>query len=187
MEPGKADLHALDDLHGLLEEYGGLSPWLFVPGRDEVTLTESMKTLRAGTLAQRRDTYIQDRLRDQADWFERKAIADRLSEMRNTTTIVAAQIAAVISALVVFLYPGSPITLTGVLTSLAASWTAWQRIRLPSGQSRIYADTARRLNRVTQRAEELSSDAELSAFVRDTEDILIQEVRVWRMRRTYVE
>lgn len=186
-EPSKVDARLLDDLHGLLEEYGGLSPLLFVPGRDEVAITEPMRSLREAALAERRQTFLEQRLQDQADWFERKVIANNLSENRSAAMIIAAQIAAVITALVVFLYPKLPILLTGVMTSLAASWAAWQRIHLPAGQSRIYADTARHLNRATRKVKETSSEAEFSALVRDIEETLVQEVKIWRMRRTNIQ
>jgi len=159
-----------------LGEGGGASK-----GDDQITA--AMRAARALPLADRIEVYVRCRIDEQRSWYSSKADANANLANRYYWYTVAAQLAAVILALVRVHYPEEGFHAAGPLAALAAALIAWAQLKRFQEHAQAYSVASHELGLVKERARHLHGEAEFSAFVSDSENAISREHILWLARR----
>jgi conflict system pore-forming effector with SLATT domain len=92
-------------------------------------ISDRMRVVRAGTLEERRQACLAERICDQRIWYGDQAKRNRLAENRYSKVVFASQLGALVAAVALVRWPNSNIRLTGVLASLASALIAWLQLK----------------------------------------------------------
>jgi hypothetical protein len=152
--------------------------------RSAQQITNRMREVRQQPLPERRAFYLTDRLDDQATWYQQKATAAQRSAMLWFVLGLLAQVAAV--ALAVGRVAGwlpslNPI---GVLTALAAAFTAWSQLGRHDELGRSYALAFDELLTMKELVGAAMTNAGLAERVYDAENAISREHTLWIAKRT---
>lgn len=153
----------------------------------QAQITAEMRKCRAGSLAQRRQLYLVQRVEDQILWYGRKAAYNQ-SRVRAwfAVAIVAQSLGFVLAGLKAFAVVD--VDLLGILAAAAASATAWMQTRDHQNLAESYTVTGRELKIIHTRAEAgagSESEQEWSDFVEEAERAVSREHTLWLARRGY--
>lgn len=145
-------------------------------------ITEGMRKLRAASLADRRAAYLTGRLEAQRAWYAERSLSNRARATRWSVGMLVLEIAGV--TLAVSRAAGlTDLDLLGVAAAAVAAGAAWTQTRQHSGVATAYALASQELAAIGSLATRISSEAELSRFVNDTETAISREHTMWRARR----
>jgi hypothetical protein len=186
-----SEIGAADAEHALLAQLRGDiaddSEFLASLGGQEVT--PSMRSLREAPLADRRSTYLAERVEDQRAWYAEHAVVAHRQAVRLDVVHYCLDLTAVGSAIAVTVTAAD--ALAAVLTVASASagailaWAAYRRYSLIA---ELYGDTALELELMRERFDDVDAEPAWRALVEETEDRLASEHARWigtatRLRR----
>ena len=149
----------------------------------EPQITETMRRLRSEGVPVRLAAYLSGRIRDQRKWYSGKATLNRRAQIGWFCCVVVAQAAALAAAIWSVSYAESIPNLTGVLSSAAAACIAWMQVKRQRELAQAYALAAHELGLIQEKARNVSTVAELAAFVADSENAISREHTMWVARR----
>lgn len=147
-------------------------------------ITPVMQSLRAGSLAERRDLYVSGRVQDQRRWYGK---ASTRNQRRADVLYVGIQIAQAVglaSTALVLAPEATGVEVTGVFASLASALIAWSQLRQHEELAQSYAMAALELGLAEEKAATLKTEEAFSEFVNGVENILTREHGVWAARRS---
>lgn len=180
-EAGRSDAEALllDRLRDIIRSMRGLE-WAPTDLPDQVT--RPMRALRGRSLADRRTTYLRDRIDDQFAWYTRAAkrcatVADRWSIAMSTVT--AAGFAGAILKGAGML----DVDVMGIASAGVASATAWTQLRQHRTLAAAYAVTAQELGLVKEHLGAAGTEQAWAAAVATAEEAISREHTLWLARR----
>ena len=142
-----------------------------------------MRQIRARPLAERRDFYVEHRLRDQADWYAAKARQNRRLRRRWFGLSLTFQVATLLAAGARVAMPDMGFGVVGLLASITAAATAWSQLGRHDELEASYAGTSRDLATVIAAAESASTDAAVRRIVRNGEAAIGSENAAWVSQR----
>jgi hypothetical protein len=180
------------ELASLLDASAGLRQAVdSLPSRPQ-QISQSMRTVRERELPDRRDFYVHRRLLDQARWYRRRSAEHHRRATRWFWAAIVFQVLAVVFALmaVVSVIAGQSsdfeapfLRAMSLLASLAIAVTAWTQLGHDDELSRAYAVSLQELLLIAGAAERAQTDAAFGAVVRDGEEAIGRENRVWVAKR----
>ncbi|MEU8420531.1 DUF4231 domain-containing protein [Micromonospora sp. NPDC048835] len=145
-------------------------------------VTEGMRTLRAASLADRRAAYLTGRLEAQRAWYAGQSLSNRARATRWSVSMLVLEIVGV--TLAVSRAAGlTDLDLLGVAAAAVAAGAAWTQTRQHGAVATAYALASQELAAMGSLGTRVSSEAELSRFVNDTETAISREHTMWRARR----
>jgi SMODS and SLOG-associating 2TM effector domain 3/SMODS and SLOG-associating 2TM effector domain 1 len=159
-----------------LGEGGGASK-----GDDQITAT--MRAARERPLSDRIEVYVRCRIDQQRNWYSSKADANADLADRYYWYVIAAQVAALILALVRVHYPDESFHAAGPLAALSAALIAWTQLKRYQEHAQAYSVASHELGLIKERARHLQGEAEFSAFVGESENAISREHILWLARR----
>lgn len=164
-------------LREILEESGGLD----IRPRSEGQITSSMRTLRASSLAQRKDAYLETRVRAQIAWYSGKS-QDNATSARNW--IVGAVLiygAGIVAGVLRFLGVYDT-DLMGLAAAVAGAALSWRQSQQHQTLKVAYAFAAHDLMLIADRLSAVQSDDEWASFVSNAEAAISREHTMWLAR-----
>lgn len=153
------------------------------PG-DTAQISDRMRELRAMSLTDRRDLYVQHRLIDQADWYRRSAIRHERLGQRWSWGSLTSEVLAVVAALLALQLPGlGELGLLGVLGALAAAFAAWGQTGRHEDLAKAYGLAYQELLLIAGFADAVSKETDLTKLVHDGEGAISREHTMWMAKR----
>ena len=148
-------------------------------------ISAKMRAIRAMPLLERRDVYVESRLRDQADWYRRSAIRHGRLGQRWSWGSLAAEGLAVIAAVLALQLPGlGDLGFLGILGAVAAAFTAWGQAGRHGELAKSYGLAYQELLLITGFAESARQESDLHELVRDAEAAISREHTMWIAKRS---
>jgi len=142
-----------------------------------------MLALRDASATDRLAYYVDHRISEQRLWYAKKAKAnERLSKMFFVLLMVTNGVLVCLSLLRIS-YPEWPFWPTEALIAIAAALLSWMQSKKFSELSAAYALAAQEIGMVKEQSAGLKTDAELSAFVGDSENAFSREHTQWIARK----
>jgi hypothetical protein len=148
---------------------------------DEFT-TRAMLAVRAGSPAERRDNYRDDRIEDQIGYYGRRAEEHRTSRNMWTAIQIGALVAAVALALLRFLDVIHD-DFVGIATTVSASALAWLRAHDYAGLAEAYDRTHHELTLIRDDIGQPKDEAQWAEYVANAELAMSREHTSWIARR----
>lgn len=155
-----------------------------LPARPQQISAHMRAARELGTI-ERRDYYVQNRLLDQADWYQRRSGASGRKGSRWFWLSVLFQVAAAISAIAALVAGGELLPkLITFLGSIALAIAAWSQLNRYDELSKAYGVAFQELSLIAAVADNAVDEATVNALVRDGEEAIGREHRLWIAKRT---
>ncbi len=148
---------------------------------DRHQITAKMRQVRASPLLDRARLYRESRLLEQVDWYSAKAEANRVSASRWSWATLAAQLAALVAAIVAV--SNEPdLDIIAILATVSASFTAWTQLRRHEDLTKSYSLAAQELLAISDLAEEITTEEDLASILDSAEGAISREHTLWVAR-----
>lgn len=178
----EADRRLVEDLKTILSENASLvlrkSQNTSVP-----TITQKMSTVRALTIEDRLETYVQCRIVDQRNWYGAKARKSAQKEQLSFVLMQSCQLIsigiAIFSIFTQHVTSGS----VGVLATLSGCILAWLQVKKYQETAQSYSIAYEELGLIEALSHTIRNELELDAFVRDAENAVSREHTLWIAKR----
>ncbi|MBB1023368.1 MULTISPECIES: DUF4231 domain-containing protein [unclassified Dietzia] len=145
-------------------------------------ITPEMRRLRSGSISVRHDFYIDNRVRDQKNWYSAKAELNRKRASQWRVAIVSLEALAVLLGMARIL-EFFDADLLGVLAAAAAGCAAWFQMRNYAGLSVAYALTAHEIDILDGSYVDGNDEQAWAQFVHDAEAAFSREHTMWLARK----
>ena len=141
--------------------------------------TETMRTLRAQPLDERRNAYALGRIQDQESWYERKADWNKKRARFWGGLMLALQVAAAVGA---FLkgFGVIDIDVFGLAGAAAASAAAWLETKQHHVVARAYRVAAQELRAISELIRNQATEEAWARFVAEAEEAISREHTMWK-------
>jgi hypothetical protein len=146
-------------------------------------ITDFMRLVRALTLQERKEMYLNERLLDQKKWYSEKGKAHSLSSTKWFWAVSILQILAVSIAIVQTATAGFGVNIVPIVTTCAAVAVAWTQTKRYDEQAQAYALAANELGALESVAGNLITEEEFVQLVEQTEEAISREHTMWCAKR----
>lgn len=155
---------------------------LVPPTSSAEQITPQMRNVRALALADRKRIYEEERVENQQNWYQRKAVWNKTQAARWTQAMLGIEIGGVIFAIlkVVGTIEGDVLTFTG---AVVATITAWFQTKQYRTLATAYTVTALELASVRSKIANQKTETEWAKFVSDAEEAFSREHTLWKASR----
>ena len=150
------------------------------------TLSSFMNDMRRKSLDERRNLYLESRLRDQKTWYSDKAKFNSKKESCWFWTIVILQVLAVALAIIWAASSSLPVNMVPLLMTCAASAIAWSQIKRYGELAQTYSLASQELGDQEAIASDITEEADFLALVEQVEETISREHTMWCARRDVV-
>ena len=186
---GQADEDFRANLEAYLTKHQAVASLLGGRFSDSSEISEKMRESRHLSVNERRDLYMECRLKDQLSWYGKKTIRNRTSEDRWFLVIILSQIVAVAYAILLIPatlsnQPLSNWNATGFFVAFASASLAWVQLKQFRRLAQSYGEVEQRLRLQASKGRSQMAEEQLSDFVTETEDIIKAEYTAWYARRS---
>ncbi|OOF80146.1 DUF4231 domain-containing protein [Rodentibacter caecimuris] len=145
--------------------------------------TDVMETMRSSSLDNRKHNYSEKRIRNQRDWYAKKAAFNKKKANCFFWGLIIANFIGVVLA-ILKVKGINPIYLpVDAIITLAASLLSWIQAKRFTELSTSYALTAHEIGFINEQLERISTEDEFSKFVGDAENAFSREHTQWAARR----
>ena len=148
---------------------------------DQITI--SMDEIRALSLEQRRNFYMEHRISEQRKWYTDKAGYNKLAAKRWVITCTVIYAGAIVLLVVRPSVPEWNIWPFEPLIVLASSIIGWMQIKKFNELTSAYTLTAHEIGIIQGRLDEVNSEDELSEFINEAELAFSREHTQWVARQ----
>jgi len=146
-------------------------------------ISQAMRDLRAGGLAERRRAYLESRIADQQQWYTQKARWNQRRANRWRIGILAAEFLAVMAALLRALGVVQ-LDLAGIAATMVAAGAAWLAVKQHESLGRAYSFAANELSIIATRLQSTEDEDAWADEVGDAEEAISREHTMWRASRS---
>ncbi len=153
-----------------------------VPVGDQ-QISDRMREIRGRLLNQRKEIYLNQRIRDQKDWYRKKAKINADNESRWSFLILGCEVVGIFTAFGLIFWPEILFNPVGVITTLTAIFCAWVQIKNYREQSQSYAMAEQELTSIESLINDVSTDNAFSDHVVNTEGAISREHTMWCAKR----
>jgi len=147
------------------------------------SITDFMRQIRSSPFAERKQFYIDSRLRDQKLWYSRKANVNARSGTRWFWIMAGLQAIAVTIAIAQMTVGSLKFNLVPVFTTCAAVVIAWSQMKRYDELAKAYSLAAQELGELEAIAEGLSQKSDFGQLVEQVEETISREHTLWCARR----
>ncbi len=151
-------------------------------GRPSPLITTAMRQLRAKPYPVRRETYIQERVQEQQDWYRRRSSESRRAGLLWQFVTVLGTLAALAAAIAKALEWGTSMDLAGMASAAAAASVAWSEVRQYQPLVAAHALVAQELGTRVFALHHVSSESVWAANVEAVEEIISPDHTAWLAR-----
>ena len=145
--------------------------------------TVVMQEMRTSSLDNRKGNYCEKRIKDQRDWYAKKAAFNKKKANLFFWGLIIANFFGVVLA-ILKMTEINPIYLpVDVIITLAASLLSWMQAKRFTELSASYALTAHEIGFIHEQLDRINTEDEFSKFVGDAENAFSREHTQWAARR----
>lgn len=181
-----AEERFLDAVSQVLNERKGILEHL-CQAHEGPTVTPEMREIRGLGTDERKSLYLRHRLKDQQEWYSRKAEYNRRAKERCFAAVVCMQVAAMLAACAHTAWRSVPINLATFLAISATALLSWLQVKRHEELSQSYAVAAHELRNAEALIEHVDSDESLARIVHQVEEAISREHTLWVVRRSCPE
>lgn len=153
--------------------------WLIPDGGTPEQITPVMARVRELPLDERRVFYLEHRIKDQLDWYGRKARWNARVAVRWSVTLAVLELLG-LAAGIARAAGMVDVDLMGFAAALAAAGTAWVQAKQHQNLATAYAVTGHELSAIAVRVPPAPSEESWAGFVADAEEAISREHTLWR-------
>ena len=150
---------------------------------DAQALSKFMSDMRRKSVDERRDMYLESRLRDQKIWYSNKATFNSRKENCWFWTVVVLQVFAIVLAIIWAASSSLPVNVVPLLMTGAASAIAWSQMKRYSELTQSYSLAAQELGEQETIASNITKEDDLLALMEQVEETISREHTMWCARR----
>jgi hypothetical protein len=142
-------------------------------------ITSTMENIRAFTILERRDYYVENRIRNQKSWYSDKAALN--NKMYNVWfyVIVLTQFFSLISVIVLIKSPDLKWNFVGLFTTVSAAAISWLQLKQHQELKQAYTTAVQELSFIEVSSATVFTEEGLSRFVLDSENAISREHTLW--------
>jgi len=149
---------------------------------DGINITAKMRELRQSSFQDRKNAYINDRVKDQQNWYKSKSTFNKAKASQLFWFIISLQAGALIYSLYLIVNP-SFFNAVPLATTLAAVFLSWLQVKQHQELSQSYAVAANDINLILSQEPYIDSEEKLEIFIADSENAFSREHTLWIARR----
>jgi len=146
-------------------------------------ITDQMREVRSLDTVTRKSIYLAQRIDGQRKWYSNKARDNQRAKGVWFAAVIVSQGLALLAAAFLVAHPDSPVSLTGIFTTLASAFLAWMQLKRNQELAQSYGLAAHELGLIHARGEHVQTEEELSIYVSDAENAISREHTLWVARR----
>lgn len=152
-------------------------------GNASTIITQEMKIFRNLNWQEKKEIYLEQRIKEQRDWYANKAKVNSDEKNKWFYVSVALQFLALIA--IFFIVKNSNITsdLVGFFSSASTSIISWIQVKRYQELHEAYSTTAFELDIIYNQGSQLDNDRNFLSFVEDAEKAISREHTLWIARR----
>lgn len=150
---------------------------------NEAQITDEMERVRSLSTADRQSYYCEFRIVEQLSWYAQKAAFNRRMATGFYVALFVAIFVAIVFSLAKIRFPSANYWPTDTLVTLAASLLSWIQAKRFQELAVSYSLTAHEISFIRQQTGVSMNEAQLSAFVGDSENAFSREHTQWMARR----
>ena len=151
---------------------------------NEEQFTAAMNQMRCSSLEERKNNYFENRIKNQRDWYAKKAIYNKRMGNYFFLGLVFSNAMAVFLAILKIISSINPAYLpVDVTIALAAGVLSWIQAKRFTELSASYALTAHEIGFINEKSATIQSEEDFSKFVGDAENAFSREHTQWAARR----
>lgn len=151
-------------------------------GTANASVTESMKTLRAGERSAKAAAYLGERVEEQVRWYSDKAAANKRRYRQFSSVVIVIEAGAVLLGLLRVGGTVGPDYL-GPFAACAAGLVGWMQAKKYSNLAQAYAVTSHEVSMVSATLDPTQSEELWATAVHDAEAAFSREHTMWQARR----
>ncbi len=145
-------------------------------------ITNKMREIRNRDFDERKKMYIENRVKDQLSWYQRKSKLNQDAGTKYFRILIICQTLALICSLILIKFPnlfnGVPL-----ITTIAASIIAWTQVKQFEELAQAYGTTALDISLILSQIDYLNDENKFSIFVSDSENAFSREHTLWLARK----
>lgn len=155
------------------------------PSGETRQITQRMRSLRAGSLEERKQAYSVGRIEDQIQWYARKAQWNRSRARSWNYALLGIEFVGLGGALVIMVSPSNfQLDMLGLFGALAAAGASWLQTKQHANLAEAYAVAAHELSAINERIPLQRTEEDWARFVNEAEDAISREHVTWRASKT---
>lgn len=152
-----------------------------IEGRQQIS--NRMRKIRQMNIKKRKTIYLQQRIKDQKDWYSRKAKYNGDKEIMWFWVTMIVELLAIFAAIYIFNTLNGSFNPIGTFTTLVVVFTAWNQTKKHGELSQSYTIAAHELISIESLAVHIENEEKLNDYVRDTENAISKEHTMWCAKR----
>ncbi len=145
-------------------------------------ISDKMKFIRNTELEDRKRLYIDFRVKDQLEWYERKAKFNKDKANIFFILIIFFQLVAGIYSLLLIKSPDL-FNIVPMFSTLSAIVLSWLQVKQFQELSQAYSVTAQDIRMILEQEKYVNDEEKFSGFVADTENAFSREHTLWLARK----
>jgi hypothetical protein len=150
---------------------------------NEQQISNRMREVRQMNIEERKTIYLQQRIKDQKDWYSKKAEYNSGKETMWFWVTIIVELLAIFTAIYIFNTLYSTFNPIGTFTTIVVVFTAWNQTKKYGELSQSYTIAAQELISIESLAVHINNEEKLSDYVRDTENAISREHTMWCAKR----
>lgn len=165
-------------------EHRGLSEHFVVDENHGQQLTNRMQQIRQSSVSERLSAYRTERIKNQREWYTRKARFNKLKARFWILVLICTHAAAILCVMLRVAYPiyqsYYPVDVFATAASLVIAWTSFRRYRELAS---AYFLAAEEIGLIDEESNRIDGEESLSEFVQDAENAFSREHTQWIARK----
>lgn len=145
-------------------------------------ITKEMEGIRNSPLNSRKEVYLKNRIIEQGNWYETKAVSNASSSARWTFVSCATYGLAILFILLQIWQPAGSFPISALI-AIAASIVGWTQIKKFNELASAYTLTAFEIRVIKDMFRDVVNEGQFANFVADSEQAFSREHTQWLARR----
>jgi len=183
LSPDEAAKKFLADLRTTIQDQGDAALGFGSEFTEHPQITPRMRAIRHASFDERRELYVAARLQDQRRWYGARARRNQRAGTRAYIIIQCSQAGALASSVLLVSPYMSGWDFAGLFSAIASAFIGWMHLRQYQELAHAYAMAALDLGLIEERASMVKTEAELVAFIDESENAIGRERALWTARR----
>ncbi len=169
----------IDRLKELSKEFKDLNKTLDAKILSLPVISQKMESIRELTTLERRDYYVNERIKDQKKWYSTKAEFNKTKYNIWFWVIISSQFLSLVGIIILIKDPTFDWNLVGLFTTISAAAISWLQLKQHQELKHAYTTAAQELNFIEVASFEITTENELSRFILDSENAISREHTLW--------
>lgn len=178
---GTPENKLISDLRAILEEFQEMGSMLGGKAAVKDQISGAMKIMRGANFTYRKQTYIEQRVRQQRDWYSVRSGQNKNASSFLLIALIGCQFIAVVMSGISIM--NEHLNFAPLFAAVASSLIAWSQLRQYDELAQSYGMAAQELGLIEEQGKQEIPESDFSQFVVRAETAISREHTLWRARR----